>query len=265
MIAPPRHSQTQNRGTETHGCRATIIYAAMSSIDEWAVLPAKQVGQGLDSLPSVPPSARVYDYVYLALRRGLASGDICAGTRLVESDLAERMNVSRTPVREALRRLESDGFVRRSQGRGLVVAPIGPNDVSDIARLRAEVDGLAAELASERSGPGGWAPVEECIDRMYDAGGHFGAQSAEFHQAHVAFHRAVYHVAFSPRLATYLENHLLEYIETSGLHYLGALPSTTELVDLHRELLKAMTSGDPSVAADAAESHARLALKPPRR
>lgn len=221
------------------------------------------MSEGLDGLAAVPASvtARIYDYVYVALRRGIASGDISAGTRLVETDLAERMNVSRTPVREALRRLESDGFVQRSEGRGLVVTPMGPNDVGDIARLRAHVDGLAAGLASERSGPGGWASLDDCIARMAEIGNRHGVQSPDFHREHVAFHRAVYHVAFSPRLASYLENHLLEYIETSGLHYLGRLRAAAEIVDEHRELLKAMSSGDPLVAAGAAETHARQALE----
>lgn len=186
-------------------------------------------------------------------------GEIPAGTRLVETEIAERLQVSRTPVREALRRLESDGFVQRNRRRGLTVTAMGPDDVGDIGLLRAQVDRLAATLASERSGQQDWVVAERCIDRMEQIGGVAGPLSIEFHAAHVDFHRSVYRLGFSPRLASYLETHLLEYIETAGLHYLGPRRETGELVEEHRILLAALSSGDARVAADAAEHHARQA------
>jgi DNA-binding GntR family transcriptional regulator len=206
----------------------------------------------------IPESAtlRVYDHVYAILRRGIATGQIPPGSRLVELEVADQIGVSRTPVREALRRLESDGFVERVSPRGLTVTPMGPDELGDIGRLRAQIDGLAASLATERATDDDWKGLEGLVERL---AGTEDTPIVDFHQTHVDFHRAIYRIGFSPRLSTYLESHLLEYIETSGMNYLGPPLSRFEIIEQHRELLRAFTSGDADLAAAAAESHARIA------
>ena len=97
-----------------------------------------------------------YEAVYAELRRELLADEILPGARLREVDLADRLSVSRTPVREALRRLESDGFVQRSASGRLVATPAGPDDLGDIGLLRIEIDGLAARLASARGSEADW-------------------------------------------------------------------------------------------------------------
>jgi DNA-binding GntR family transcriptional regulator len=219
------------------------------------------VTEGLQHLLAVPEpvTSRIYDHVYATLRRGMASGEIPAGTRLVETELAERLMVSRTPVREALRRLESDGFVQRNRRRGLIVTPMGPDDIGDIGLLRAQVDRLAATPASQRACADDWVRIEQFIEHMDQIAAADGVGSEVFHLAHIELHRTIYRLGFSPRLAGYLENHVLEYIETSGIHYLAPHQEAEVTIAQHRDLLKALASGDSLAAADAAEAHARHA------
>ena len=106
---------------------------------------------------------RSYELVYERLRRAILDGTFPPGARLVEADLAEQLAVSRTPVREALRRLESDGFAQRIRG-GLVITPSGPDDLGDIGLLRIEIDSLAARLAATRGTKAAWADLERRID-----------------------------------------------------------------------------------------------------
>ena len=73
------------------------------------------------------------------------------GERLVESELAERFGVSRTPVREALQRLETQGLLRRD-GRSLIVASLDHNQMAELYEVRAELEGLAARLAAKHAG-----------------------------------------------------------------------------------------------------------------
>ena len=105
-------------------------------------------------IPETPGVGTHATVVYNQLRRHLVTGELAPGTRLVEVELAERLGVSRTPVREALRRLESDGFVQRVAGTGLIVTPMGPDDIGDIGQLRVEIDGVAARLAVAERPPG---------------------------------------------------------------------------------------------------------------
>jgi DNA-binding GntR family transcriptional regulator len=188
--------------------------------------------------------------VYKALRNRLVTGTIEPGTRLVELDLAADLGVSRTPVREALRRLESDGFVQRIPGTGIVASPMGPDDVGDIGLLRVEIEGVAAQLAVARATARDWARLRSLADAFLDV-----ADDDEdgLNAAHLALHRAIYEIAFSPRLHGFLENYLLPYLE------LSFNVGTTSPQHSHRQhmtLLKALSSGDVDRAVKASRDHA---------
>ena len=88
------------------------------------------------------------DAVYAAISQALRHGKFAANSRLVESELAAALGVSRTPVRDALRRLESDGLVRSEPNRGYVVADL-MEDVAHVFLIRERLEGLAAGMAAE--------------------------------------------------------------------------------------------------------------------
>ncbi len=194
--------------------------------------------------------------MYEQLRRELIDGTVPPGARVVEADIAERMSVSRTPIREALRRLESDGFVQR-RGPRLITTPIGPDDLGDIGLLRVELDGLAARLAVARGTTRDWDAARQVVDRL--AGIPDGDVDA-LAIAHADVHRAIYALGFSPRMSLFVENHVLGYIELA--QSVGSKRTSPESsYRQHRALLKVLSSGNPERAEQAARDHARTGAR----
>ena len=90
------------------------------------------------------------ELVYLELKHKILTGEIASQTRLMEIDLSEKMNVSRTPIREAIRRLADDGLVMIEPRRGAYVANISIKDMLDVFEVREDLEGFVAQLASQR-------------------------------------------------------------------------------------------------------------------
>lgn len=114
----------------------------------------------MTSPPRASDTAAVYDRV----RRGIVEGRYPPGTRLVEQRLAEELAVSRTPVREAVRRLESEGLVVVARNRGAHVRPLSEQDVADLYEVRARLEAYAAELAAERAEAAELAELRDATD-----------------------------------------------------------------------------------------------------
>ena len=91
---------------------------------------------------------------YAQIRQAIVEGRYRPGQRLIEQRIAEEFSLSRTPVREALRRLEAEGLVLSEPNRGAVVRDVSIDDVSDLYGLRARLEAYAAELAASRIEPG---------------------------------------------------------------------------------------------------------------
>ena len=98
--------------------------------------------------PTKPPIKDAYELILDAIDVGLYR----PGERLVESELAERFGVSRTPIREALQRLETQGLLTRD-GRSLIVASLDHNQLAELYVVRTELEGLAARLAARHATP----------------------------------------------------------------------------------------------------------------
>ena len=177
--------------------------------------------------------------------------------RLREVELAERLQVSRTPVREALRRLESDGFVERAPAGGLVATPTGPDDLGDIGLLRIEVDGLAARLAATRGTEADWAQVFFLVSQLRTA-----ADDAELAHAPPAVPpRDLRHRASArawPRSSTASCSPTSRRRSTSGP---GKDSDPEGAFRQHLTLVRALSSGDAERAAAAARDHAASGLR----
>lgn len=208
-----------------------------------------------------------YDQVYRLLRRALLTRQVAPGTRLVEVEVAARLGVSRTPVREALRRLQSDGVVVRGRGGGLEAAVMAPSEVGDVFLVRGALDRLAARLASERATSADWEVVRAEVRAMDGAIAGHGQGSDEFNDRHLEVHASIYRLAFGPRLAGVLSNNVLHYMEI-GADLSYAVPATTlPAVSQHERLIAELASGDPERAEAAADEHVRRsahdAMSPP--
>lgn len=206
--------------------------------------------------PSGARSTSHGDAVYFRLRDELLDETIPPGTRLLEVEIAERLKVSRTPVREALRRLQSDGFVQRIGPGRIVATPAGPDDLGDIGLLRVEIDGLAARLAASRATARDWGQLRALVAAIGAAGDDPGRLA----DAHTEFHRALYEVGFGPRMSLFVENHVLPYLKlalNTGPGRAGAANSLKS----HESLLRAISSGDVARAVDAARDHAEAGVR----
>ena len=178
----------------------------------------------------------------------IEAGHYMPGDRLVESELAERLGVSRTPVREALQRLETQGMLRRD-GRSLIVAALDHNQLSELYAVRTELEGLAARLAARH------ATVEECrvLRRMVsDDLALLGGEPRLLAQANKRFHRQM-HLASHNRF-------LVQQLDL--VHRAMALMATTSFAAEGRDEVALAEHAAIVTAIEAADGNAAyLALR----
>lgn len=111
----------------------------------------------------------VRDAVFDTIRKGILNGYFKPGERIIESQLAERMNVSRTPVREALRRLEVEKLVENLPRKGMIVTTLNDSQIFEIFNIRSALEGLAINLAIDNSDDELFNNLQDCINNMKDA------------------------------------------------------------------------------------------------
>ena len=197
------------------------------------------------------------DAVYRALRHGIVHGDLAPGERLRSDALATELNVSRTPVREALRKLEAEGLVAHAGSR-LVVRAFTEQDLTELFYVREALEGMAARLAAENATPAEIDAIRELLEDM-DAVrqrkdvGVFRRLTAEFHQL-------VCRASHNDRLLQ-LSQSLLDHVrqfQTSTLYREGRL---AEALNEHRKLLTAIEARDGESAERLAREHRRRTLE----
>lgn len=156
-----------------------------------------------DGAEERPPSAA--DGAYRALRDDILEGRLPGDARLTEMTLADQLGISRTPVREAVKRLILEGFLTREPGQGLRVTVLEPDEVQQIFRIRLMLESYAARRAAEFASPAEIVELQALADRMSahtpprDEAGY-----AAISEANAAFHRLVMLAARSPRLGAML-------------------------------------------------------------
>lgn len=180
------------------------------------------------------------------------TGHFRPGERLVQEQLANELGVSRTPLREALRRLEQEGLVRVSGSRGLAVTELSPEGLLDNYDVREVLDGLAARLAAARISPGELAELQRIHQR--------GAESIEqwdpeeWMASNAEFHRFVLRCAHSPALDRAMPaGRMSGQLLFPGL-FLHPEHAADALAD-HVVILEALRAGDEEEAEAAARRH----------
>lgn len=186
------------------------------------------------------------DRVYATLRKRIVEAEYAPGARLVERDLAAELEVSRIPLREALRLLAADGLVLSVAGRGTIVAPVTPEDVRDLFDVREALEGLAARLAAERAGPEGLARLRECVERAA------GAEGPEQINARADFHDELVALAGNALLAEALGG--LSARVRRLFHLTGDRDAAVQCAE-HEELYEAIAAGDAGRAGELGVRH----------
>ncbi|MFI0897012.1 GntR family transcriptional regulator [Streptomyces sp. NPDC020983] len=191
------------------------------------------------------------------LRAMILGGEYAAGQRLTETQVAAALEMSRTPVREALRGLTADGLVRSAGGRGVVVAALDPAALRDTYRVRAALEALTAELAAERQAAGLIAPAELTAlaaeaDRTEEAT--LAGRLAEAVVRNRAFHCRVAALAANAPAQAALDR-LWDQIVVSTRASLDPPHRPAQVNAQHRELVSAIAGGRAAEAAAVARQH----------
>lgn len=191
------------------------------------------------------------DAVYESLAESIARGYLPQGLRLSEEELARWFEVSRTPVREALVRLESEGLAQRVARRGLVVSRITPDEILEVYIVRGSIDGLAARLATANAGAADRAQLQWINERLFEASEAHDFQSMA--ELNLEFHETLARASHNALLL-----HFIRYVHVRVRRFPGTTFGVRErsqtAVEEHRQILLAMDAGD----ADEAERQARL-------
>ena len=196
------------------------------------------------------------DGVYEELRQRIVRGVLRPNQRLIEAELADQLQVSRTPVREGLQRLAADGLIL-SRRRGWVVREHTPEEITEIYEIRAALEGYAAGLAATRATEAEIAAIV-ALHRREAAG---LVQSPRDHLVEVndAFHEAIIEATKNRRLAEQIRRNR----EFHFSYRIAALYSDEEAaasVRGHDELVGALEARDCAAAEDAARRHVTEAL-----
>jgi DNA-binding GntR family transcriptional regulator len=196
------------------------------------------------------------EVVFRSLCQALRAGFYRPGDRLREEEVAQRLKVSRTPVREALGRLMAKGFVEPSGGRGLIVRSLDTAEILELYAMREILEGAAARLAAQHAS-------QPEIDALVDLEEAFEAHaddSVEMARFNRAFHETIFRAARN----RYLDSALQELQD--GIALLGTTtfsisgrPSTA--AEEHRALIAAIAARDADQAEKLARSHIQEALR----
>lgn len=181
------------------------------------------------------------DVVFNTLRQAILKGELKPGERLMEMALAERLGVSRTPIREAMRKLELEGLVVMIPRRGAQVANITEQDLNDVLEVRIALENMAIEKACRRMTEEQlgmlWMAAEEFERDMQDG------NLVKMAEADVAFHEILYEASGNKRLIQVLNN-LREQIYRYRVEYLKEEETRQQLVREHQELFRAIRERD---------------------
>jgi DNA-binding GntR family transcriptional regulator len=202
-------------------------------------------------------AASVVSLAYDRIRALILSGDVEPGTRLGQVDLAQRLGVSRTPVREALRRLTGEGLVDFEDQRGFRVAALALDDVVRRLEVRLLLEPGAARMAAARAGAEDLVALEEAIERERRA-----RSAIDIHDASRDFHVRIAAATQNPEMVTTLEGLWLVEVGRRLLSRRQAAPRWHDAdVDEHEAILAAVRDGDGDRAAALMEEHIRDALR----
>jgi DNA-binding GntR family transcriptional regulator len=194
--------------------------------------------------------------IYALLLDAIDRGDYAPGGRLVEAELAERFGVSRTPVREALNRLETQGVVARDPRRGVVVASLDYDQLGELYAVREVMEGFAARMAARHAAPAEIALLAEMVEADRVRVGDAEALSRSNRLFHRQLHRASHN------------RYLIQMLDAMR-RSLALLSSTTlaapsrggESVEEHARIVAAVAARDEDGAEAAARAHIANALR----
>lgn len=192
------------------------------------------------------------DVVFNTLREAILKGEIKPGERLMELQLAAKLGVSRTPIREAIRMLEQEGLAVTIPRRGAEVAKMTEKDMQDVLQVREALDELAAGIACELI-------TTEELKQLEQAAEDFEAATRTKDIKRIAdtdmvFHDIIYHATKNPKLVNILNN-LREQMYRYRVEYLKDEKNYPVLLKEHRAILQGITEKNKELVTDSMRMH----------
>ncbi|OPY58687.1 MAG: putative HTH-type transcriptional regulator YdfH [Pelotomaculum sp. PtaU1.Bin035] len=192
------------------------------------------------------------ELVFESLREAIILGRLIPGERLMEVQLAEEMGVSRTPVREAIRKLELEGFVAMVPRKGAYVASITMKDIVDVFEVRAALEGMAAGLAAERITEEEMDQLERSLVHIVESNS--GDDIDAVVQWDTTFHGLIYQSSRNQRLVQII-THLQEQIQRFRMTSLSQPGRTKGALDEHKKIVEAISDRNVELAQSLAREH----------
>ena len=192
------------------------------------------------------------DVVFNTLRKAILTGELKPGERLLEIHLANRLGVSRTPIREAIRKLELEGLVNMIPRRGAEVAQITEKSLREVLEVRRALDALCAELACDRITAEEEEMLKQACDEFERATETKDATTIA--AADVALHDIIVQATGNRRLIQ-LINNLSEQMYRYRFEYIKDENRHDNLIDEHRMIYESIIGRDKEKAAAAAKLH----------
>ncbi|NLM12130.1 MAG: GntR family transcriptional regulator [Epulopiscium sp.] len=192
------------------------------------------------------------DVVFNALRKAILSGDLKPGERLMEKQLAEKMGVSRTPVREAIRKLELEGFVVMVPRKGAQVAEITEKDIQDVLEVRGALEGLAVKLACENMDEKDLRSLKRVMKEFSEASKREDID--EMIEKDVEFHDIIFRATKNEKLIQ-IVNNLREQIHRYRVAYLKSFDDFKVIDEEHEQIVFAIENRDSTLGETVAARH----------
>ncbi|GLB27219.1 GntR family transcriptional regulator [Lacrimispora xylanolytica] len=192
------------------------------------------------------------DVVFNTLRQAILKGELAPGERLMEIQLAERLGVSRTPIREAIRKLELEGLVLMIPRKGAEVAKISEKSLRDVLEVRRSLEELAIELACQRMLPDAVEELEQRQEEFKNAV--LNGNPMEIAETDEAYHDVIYKGTCNDRLIQMINN-LREQMYRYRLEYIKDEDKRQILLLEHDHILEAVRRRKVEEAKEAMREH----------
>lgn len=198
------------------------------------------------------------EVVFESVRGAIISGVLKPGERLMEVQLAEKLGVSRTPIREAIRKLELEGLVIMMPRKGAYVADLSIKDITDVLEIRATLEGLASGLAALRITNG---EIEQL--KLNALQFHKAIEADDFDgilQADIEFHDNIFKATRNEKLLQ-INNNLREQVQRFRIMYINKSNKSKDLAKEHFEIAEAISKRNIDMAERIAKRHIENAEK----
>ena len=192
------------------------------------------------------------EMVYEELKLQILTGSIVPGTRMMEVELAEEMGVSRTPIREAIRKLEKEGLVTIEPRRGAYASRISTEDMVEILEVRQDLEGLAAFFAASRMS-------DDNLEKLRTVSNQYNKAVEEGNMNDMIRYDTMFHRLIVDSCSNKILVHMVEQLQEMVLRfryiYYDNFKRAEHMPEEHRAILEAIAEHDADKAREAADVH----------